>query len=76
MQIDFNVIAILATIIIGIIGSVAGIVIPLHISLRGTVDAIQQEMKDFHGRMERQDAEFKAFMREEEKKRTQILGVK
>lgn len=26
------------------------------------VEAIQQEIKDFHGRLERQDAEFKAHM--------------
>lgn len=31
------------------------------------------ETKDFHGRLEKQDAEFKAFMKEEERKRTQIL---
>ncbi len=27
------------------------------------VNAIQEEMKDFHGRLERQDAEFKSFLR-------------
>lgn len=32
-----------------------------------------EEAKDFHGRLERQDAEFKAFMKTEEQKRTQIL---
>lgn len=74
MQIDFNVIAVLATIIIGIVGSIAGIVIPLHLSLKHSVDAIQQEIKDFHGRMERQDAEFKAFMKAEEQKRTKIIN--
>lgn len=37
------------------------------------IHAIQEEMKDFHGRLEKQDAEFKAFMRAEEQKRTQIL---
>lgn len=26
------------------------------------IDAIQQEIKDFHGRLEKQDAEFKAHM--------------
>jgi len=48
------------------------------------IDAIKNEMKDFHGRLERQDAEFrgrlekqdaefKMFMRAEEERRTQIL---
>jgi len=48
------------------------------------IDAISKEMndfrdkwaletKDFHGRLEKQDAEFKAFMKAEEQKRTQIL---
>lgn len=73
MQIDYNLIAVLATIIIGIVGSVAGIVIPLHLSIKNSVDAIQQEIKDFHGRMERQDAEFKAFLKTEEQKRTKII---
>lgn len=35
-----------------------------------------EETRDFHGRLERQDAEFKAFMRAEEQKRTQILMKK
>jgi hypothetical protein len=30
--------------------------------VRGWREEIHQEMKDFHGRMERQDAEFKAHM--------------
>lgn len=35
-----------------------------------TLRAIQEEMKDFHGRLERQDAEFKAnFLLREEKMR-------
>lgn len=37
------------------------------------IDSIQKEMKDFHGRLERQDAEFKSFMRHQEEKRTTIL---
>lgn len=41
--------------------------------LDAKIDAIQAEMKGFHGRLERQDAEFKAFMRKEEEKRTNIL---
>jgi archaellum component FlaC len=28
----------------------------------GMIDGIQKEMKDFHGRLERLDAEFKAFL--------------
>lgn len=76
MQIDFNVIAILATIILGTVGSIAGIVIPLHLSTKDSIDAIKDEMKDFHGRLEKQDAEFKAFMKEEERKRTQFFMQK
>lgn len=41
--------------------------------LDAKIDAIQKEMTGFHGRLEKQDAEFKAFMRAEEQKRTQIL---
>ena len=41
--------------------------------LDAKIDAIQNEMKSFHGRLEKQDAEFKAFMRQQEEKRTQIL---
>jgi hypothetical protein len=28
----------------------------------GMIDAIQKEIKDFHGRLERQDAEFKSHL--------------
>ncbi len=41
--------------------------------LDAKIEAIQAEMKDFHGRLVRQDAEFKCFMRKEEEKRTTIL---
>ncbi len=30
--------------------------------IRGDIKAMQSEMKDFHGRLERQDAEFKAHL--------------
>jgi hypothetical protein len=33
------------------LGTVLGIVIPLHIQTLSRLDAIQQEMKDFHGRL-------------------------
>lgn len=33
-------------------------------SFRDLIYAIQQEMKDFHGRLERQDAEFKAYLKQ------------
>lgn len=69
MVVDFNLLMVVLT----IIGAIAGIVIPLHLSGRNTIDAVQKEMKDFHGRLEKQDAEFKAFLKEEERKRTQIL---
>jgi hypothetical protein len=42
-------------------------------AMQTTIDAIKDEMKDFHGRLERQDAEFKAFLRKEEEKRTGII---
>lgn len=33
------------------IGTVLGIVIPLHMQTNSQIMAIQQEMKDFHGRL-------------------------
>lgn len=44
------------------LGTVLGIVIPLHLHTLSHLRAIADEMKDFHGRMERQDAEFKSHM--------------
>ena len=35
-----------------------------------------EESKEFHGRLEKRDAEFKAFMKAEEVKRTKILTGK
>lgn len=37
-------------------------IISLIQGIQGQINAIQQEMKDFHGRLERQDAEFKAHL--------------
>lgn len=42
-----------------IVVTVLGSTIPLHLHTSSQIDAIHQEMKDFHGRLERQDAEFK-----------------
>jgi len=42
--------------------TVLGSTIPLHLHTSSQIDAIHQEMKDFHGKLERQDAEFKAHM--------------
>jgi hypothetical protein len=42
--------------------SMFGITISLYLHTDKKIDSIQQEMKDFHGRMERQDAEFKSHM--------------
>lgn len=39
-----------------------GISISLHNGMREELRGIQQEMKDFHGKLERQDAEFKAHL--------------
>ncbi len=45
-----------------IIFSTLGTTICLYLSTDGKIEAIHQEMKDFHGRLERQDAEFKAYL--------------
>lgn len=34
-----------------IIGTILGVIIPLQIQTNNRLDAIHQEMKDFHGRM-------------------------
>lgn len=57
----------------GILIGMGGLVLTLHIHVSSEIRAIKEEMKDFHGRLEKQDAEFKAFMRQQEEKRTQIL---
>jgi hypothetical protein len=36
---------------IGILGTILGVVIPLHLHMLTTLKAIQDEMKDFHGRL-------------------------
>ncbi len=36
-------------------------------------ECIQKDMRDFHGRLEKQDAEFKAFMRDQERERTKVI---
>lgn len=41
-----------------------GISISLHNGIREEIREIQKELKDFHGRMERQDANFKSFLME------------
>jgi len=35
----------------GILGTILGVVIPLHLNTLATLKAIQDEMKDFHGRL-------------------------
>lgn len=42
--------------------TVIGSTVPLYIHSSGQIAAIHQEMMDFHGRLERQDAEFKGRM--------------
>jgi hypothetical protein len=37
-----------------------GVTIPLHLHISRQIDAIHEEMKRFHGKLERIDAEFKA----------------
>ncbi len=39
-----------------------GVSISLHNGIREEIRGMSQEMKDFHGRLERQDAEFKAHL--------------
>lgn len=36
---------------IGILGTILGVVIPLHLQTLSTLKGIQDEMKDFHGRL-------------------------
>ena len=43
-----------------VMGTIIGTTVPLYIHGSNQIAAIQQEMRDFHGRLERQDAEFKA----------------
>ncbi len=45
-------------------------------AIRESISAIQFEMKDFHHRLEKQDLEFKNFMKIQEEKRTKILTGK
>ena len=45
-----------------ILFTVLGSTIPLYLHTDGKIEAIRQDVKDFHGRLERQDAEFKAFL--------------
>ena len=42
--------------------TILGSTIPLYLNTDSKIDAIREEMKQFHGRMEKQDAEFKAFL--------------
>lgn len=57
----------------GILGTILGVVIPLHLNTLTTLKAIQDEMKDFHGRLERQDAEFRTRLLAIEERRMKIL---
>ena len=41
--------------------------------LDSNIKEMREEMKDFHTKLAVQDAEFKAFLRKEEEKRTNIL---
>jgi len=36
---------------VGILGTILGVVIPLHLNTLTNLKAIQDEMKDFHGRL-------------------------
>lgn len=40
-----------------------GVTIALYLSTKEDIKAIHQEMKDFHGRLEKQDAEFKSHLK-------------
>jgi len=41
----------LIVMMVGILGTILGVVIPLHIHMLTNLKAIQDEMKDFHGRL-------------------------
>ena len=42
--------------------TILGSTIPLYLQNSNQISAIQQEIKDFHGRLEKQDAEFRGIM--------------
>ncbi len=42
--------------------TILGSTIPLYLQNSNQINAIHEEMRDFHGRLERQDAEFKSHM--------------
>lgn len=42
--------------------TILGSTIPLYLHTSSQIDAIHMEMKDFHGRLEKQDADFKNHM--------------
>ena len=41
----------LVVVVAGILGTILGVVIPLHLYTLATLKSIQDEMKDFHGRL-------------------------
>jgi hypothetical protein len=41
----------LVVVVAGILGTILGVVIPLHLHTLVTLKSIQDEMKDFHGRL-------------------------
>jgi len=41
----------LIVMMVGILGTILGVVIPLHLQTLVTLKGIQDEMKDFHGRL-------------------------
>ena len=45
-----------------VMATVIGSTVPLYIHSSDQITAIQEEMKDFHGRLERQDAEFRGIL--------------
>lgn len=61
----------------GILIGIGGLILTLFLWTRGEGNAdrraMAQEMKAFQERMEQHEVDFKAFMKQEEQKRTKIL---
>jgi hypothetical protein len=64
MEQNLGLIIAIVTSAVGILGTILGVVIPLHLQTLNTLKAIQEEMKDFHGRL----------CAIEERNKTKIIG--
>lgn len=51
MTSDLGLIITIVSSAVGVLGTILGVVIPLHLQTLSTLKGIQDEMKDFHGRL-------------------------